>query len=75
MGADNDQEITADFQTGKCKPITDRQQTGQTESKTLITDLDLGTQTNNPNRPESFKMQIVNNTSKKNPRASKITQT
>ena len=40
--------------------VTDRKQTGKTESKTLITDLDSGTHTNNPNKPESFKVQIVN---------------
>ena len=53
------------LETGKCKPITDRKQTGKTDSKTLITDLDSGTLTNNPNKPKNFKMQTVNKTSKK----------
>ena len=44
MGANNDLKITADFPTGKYRPKTDRQQIGQTESKTMITDLDSGTQ-------------------------------
>ena len=65
LGANNDLKITADFQTGKYRPKNDRQQTGQTDSKTLITDLDSGTLTNNPNRPENFKMQTVNKASKK----------
>ena len=73
MGANNDLKITVDFQTGKYRPKTDRQYTGQTKSKTLITDLDSSTQPITQTGQTVSKMQTVNNTSKRNPRASKST--